>query len=152
MHWVIRRFALYHHIQGDSTRTSWQDHCMSQLSSLCPPIYVRLIQNGWMEKWHTHSGTNLPPSQCLPLYPLTPSLGAVKLINASGVNVSTALWFPWSSSSVYKGCGPSVTDQPLGMSTDKIGNWDDLSKLRIVSNGLRTGGWKLKPIIRLARY
>lgn len=45
----------------------------------------------------------------------------------------------------YKGCGPSSTDHPEGMSTEMIGTLLSWINLRILSNGFRTGGWNEKP-------
>jgi hypothetical protein len=103
-------------------------------------------QLGLIPEWRLmYSGTNLPPSQCLPLNPFTPSLGAVRLINASGVNVSTISERPFSSGSVRSSCGPSVTDHPEGISTERIGSLDCFIKRRTVWKGGLNGGWNENP-------
>jgi hypothetical protein len=56
------------------------------------------------------------------------------------MNVSTVLPC-WPSS----GCGPEVTSQPEGMSTETIGNLEFFSSGRTSSKGARSGGWNEKP-------
>jgi hypothetical protein len=88
-------------------------------------------------KCGTHHGTNLPPRKCLPLYPFTPCLGAVRLTNTSGIKTSSIL-FP-SAFATSRSTGPSSTSHPDGMSTLTIGSLLLAINVSTSSNGGRTG-------------
>lgn len=83
----------------------------------------------------TSGPKNLPPKKCRPVKNFTNGFGAVKLINASGINP-----FPGPSFG-----GPSSMFQLLGASTASTGTFVSLSASITLGNGSRTSPENEKP-------
>lgn len=105
----------------------------SQLVQHTTHTHTQVVGNvlGSLKK-KTHFDTNLPPRKCFPLKSITPSFGAVKLINTLGRKPTPKM-------------SPFSTSHPEGMSTETIGRRAELRMGRISSKGDRIGGLNENP-------
>lgn len=147
----VHKFSFIEPDQGNSTiwsKPGYSGRFKAYFASISLPLTFSLCGQ---PRRITHLDTNRPPRKCLPLYSLTPSFGAVRLIRTSGCNPTPSLlpdstFQPGISQYIFLRIVNSA-HLPDGTSTETIGSFEAAINWRAVSNGTLIGGWNENPKI-----